>query len=112
MLYYAYFSEWSKTKFGNATFSATFSKEWLSQQTAEVLDRIKVETTQVNTEQIVNIDNTVLSCSALSAMAFNFAHFVNTVQPTYLAIAFDSKVPTFRKEMYDEYKKQRKRVSK
>jgi 5'-3' exonuclease len=117
MLYYAYFSSSSRTEFQNATFTSYFSNEWVSKQSAETIDRFQAEFSDLNTNTAEStpattrpFDPSALSCSALVAMARNFAHFVNQVHPSYLAITFDSSVPTFRKQLFPAYKKQRKKV--
>jgi hypothetical protein len=119
MLYYAHYSNASRTRFNDALFSSDFTKDWISRQSVETMNRFqKLESLDTIAEDSLLLtasplsppEISSLSCSALSTMMYNFARFINLVHPNYLAIAFDSKVPTFRKELFDQYKKQRKKV--
>jgi hypothetical protein len=119
MLYYAHYSNASRTRFNHALFSSDFTKQWISRQSVETMQRFqKIESLEDTSEEDIfaaslsssPTEISSLSCSALSTMMHNFARFVNLIHPNYLAIAFDSKVPTFRKEIFDQYKKQRKKV--
>ncbi len=115
MLFYAYYSNASRTKYRDAAFTADFSKTWMAKQSIHVQNRFKeasllqLESLKAE-DSLPAIDPSQLSCSALSTMMHNFAYFINQFQPSYLAVAFDSRPPTFRKKIFAEYKSQRKQT--
>jgi len=45
--------------------------------------------------------------NAVYGFALTFLKVLKDLKPTYLAVAFDTKAPTFRDEMYAAYKAQR-----
>ncbi len=48
--------------------------------------------------------------SAVFGFFRNFAHILSKYKPTYIAAAFDSRTPTFRHEMFSEYKATRQKT--
>ena len=120
MLFHAYFSRSSKEKFQDAVFKEEFSTKLYNKLSVELQkevkeiweqDELKSEATTSTTVDISTTSSSqLLSCSALSSMVYLFAHFIRTVKPTYIAIAFDYGRDTFRSQLYPNYKKQRPKV--
>jgi DNA polymerase-1 len=51
-----------------------------------------------------------INTSALTAFAGSVLQLIETRQPTHLALVFDSSTPTFRHEMFPDYKAQRQKM--
>ena len=51
-----------------------------------------------------------VNTSSLSLLASTLEQMIKKFQPTHLAIAMESKTPTFRHELYPEYKAQREKM--
>lgn len=96
LLYNAYYSREHKSDYSDAEFTELLVAE-LS-QTAESQALL----------QAIEKENGKVGCGALTAMSMIFSRFVRDVRPKYVAVAFDTGRPTFRADLYAEYKAGRK----
>lgn len=87
LLYNAYYSREHRDEYSDAEFSEPMIQEIM---------------------QLYNINEGHRACGALTAMCMIFMRFIRDVQPRYVAVAYDTGNPTFRKDLFPGYKAGRK----
>ena len=96
LLYNAYYSREHKNDYSDAEFTELLVSELSQTAESQVLIRA------------IEKENGKVGCGALTAMSMIFSRFVRDIHPKYVAVAFDTGRPTFRADLYAEYKAGRK----